>query len=109
MQEKFYVAGFKFHEGMLKLSKDELAEGDLVTLVPDPTNPYDENAIKVLYDDAMIGFVPKAINQKLIPVFEQVDEWQGEVIKTNKEAVAEEPWKAVQILVKADDFEPEEA
>lgn len=105
MEEKFYIAGFKFHSGMLKIGKDEIAEGDTVVLVPDPANPYDENAIEVYHGEDMIGFVPKAINQKLLPIFDQVDEWHGEVTKANKEAALDEPWKAVQVLVKANESE----
>ena len=34
-----------------------LTEGDEVTLVPEPTNAYDPNAIKVMFKDVHIGYV----------------------------------------------------
>jgi len=99
MKESFYVAGFKFHEGLLKIQKDNINNGDVVTLVPDPENPYDENAIEVHHNDSMIGFVPKAINQRFDDVFEHEAEIIGTVAEVNKDTALDEPWKAVRVLV----------
>lgn len=99
MSEKFYIAGFKFHEGMLKISKGTIAEGDVVTLVPEPTNPYDENAIQVHHDGTMIGFVPKAVNKNLLPLFNDAASVEAEILKVNEDSAFDEPWKAVQVLV----------
>lgn len=97
MKEQFYIAGFKFHEGMLKI--EDIDEDDTVTLVPDPDNPYDENAIEVQHEGDMIGFVPKAVNQNLTHIFEKNSEWPGSVIESNKETAFDEPWKAVKVQV----------
>jgi hypothetical protein len=35
-----------------------LQKGDIVELVPDPKNQYDEDAIKVFVKDTQIGFIP---------------------------------------------------
>jgi HIRAN domain len=55
-----------------------------VKLVPDPTNPMDNNAIKVMHDDLHIGFVPSRktataknfSNATLIPSCNQYDTLQ---------------------------------
>lgn len=36
-----------------------LKEGDSVTLVAEPHNPYDPNAIKVMWKEHHLGYVPK--------------------------------------------------
>jgi hypothetical protein len=99
MEERFYIAGFKFHQGVIKVAKDKISKGDVVTLVPAPNNPYDENAIEVHHDGDMIGFVPKAVNQNLIPFFDGLDSFPGELIKVDKEAANAEPWKAIKVLI----------
>ena len=103
MTEKFYIAGFKFHGGVLKATKGELDVGDVVTLVPDPNNAYDENAIEVRHDGEMIGFVPKAVNQKILPM---LGSSTATLSRVDEEAALSEPWKAVQVQVT---HEPEEA
>jgi len=51
----FKVAGVRFHN-----YKDaNLTVGDALTAEPEPENPYDPNAIKVLKDGIMIGHVPR--------------------------------------------------
>ena len=97
MNEQFYVAGFKFHEGMLRINN--INEGDEVILVHEPEKPYDENAIRVGYDNLDLGYVPRAINQNILPSLEGQSHLIGEVIESNKETAFDEPWKAVKVLV----------
>jgi hypothetical protein len=42
-----------------------LEPGEELTLVRDPSNQYDANAIQVHYDGIFIGFVPKTANADL--------------------------------------------
>lgn len=53
---EFYVAGVPFHR--YEEVKKELEVDMILTLIPDPENIYDSNAIKVMYQEVMIGFVP---------------------------------------------------
>lgn len=97
MKEQFYIAGFKFHEGMLKI--DKINEGDEVLLVHEPENPYDENAIRVGHQGDDIGYVPKAVNQNILPALEGNSHLTGNVVESNKDIALDEPWKAVKVLV----------
>lgn len=60
----FNVVGMKYCPASTKKFIDQMTGGELVELVPDPKNRYDENAIKVMaYDeykmkDVRIGYVP---------------------------------------------------
>lgn len=53
---EFYVAGLKFHQ--FREVEDELIEGLELDLVPEPTNRFDPNAIRLMLGNTMIGFVP---------------------------------------------------
>lgn len=55
---EFYVAGVQFHQ--LKECINKLSETQELSLVPDPDNSYDPNAVAIKYGDVMLGFVPKA-------------------------------------------------
>lgn len=58
------IAGIKFHD---YLKDPKLEIGERLTLVPEPTNPYDENAIKILHGDIFLGYVPRTETHKLHP------------------------------------------
>ena len=54
--QEFYVAGVKFHE-LHKVIK-EVKEGELLVLIPEPDNKYDPNAIRIVRNGLMLGYVP---------------------------------------------------
>ena len=55
----FFVAGTRFHQMKERDVAKRLAEGTGLKLEQEPTNPYDPNAVKILYEDFMLGYVPK--------------------------------------------------
>ena len=59
----FNVAGFQHWDGALVLS--ELKPGMQLTLVPEPDNPYDPNAVAILFQGVKLGFVPADKNALL--------------------------------------------
>ncbi len=66
----FYVKGSThYQDNYLKaISKSnglEEGDGDQVKLVPEPSNRYDKNAIKVLWFDELVGYVPKEDTYKI--------------------------------------------
>ena len=52
----FNIAGFQHWDGALVLS--ELKPGMQLTLAPEPDNPYDPNAVVILFQGVKLGFVP---------------------------------------------------
>uniref|UniRef100_A0AB33JED0 HIRAN domain-containing protein n=1 Tax=Prevotella sp. GTC17262 TaxID=3236797 RepID=A0AB33JED0_9BACT len=57
---EFEVAGLTHRSQKAINRAEELADGETVYLIKDPTNPYDENAIKIMTDDDIhIGYVPR--------------------------------------------------
>ena len=70
----FDVAGIRFRPRSAQETIDELDLISFIQFVKEPHNSYDSNAVKVLYCETMIGYVPrcysgfvtKLINQNLI-------------------------------------------
>ncbi len=58
-----FVAGFRHYEGMNLL--DRMKEGDLLELVREPGNEYDECAIALHWQGSKIGFIPATTNEML--------------------------------------------
>jgi hypothetical protein len=52
----FYVAGVKHHK--LGSIAETVKSGDPITLVPEPENEYDANAIRCEFAGTMVGYVP---------------------------------------------------
>lgn len=59
-----YVAGI-IHNADLDYLSENLQEGDFLSLVPEPHNPWDNYAVAVHYHGYKIGFVPKELNQQI--------------------------------------------
>lgn len=53
---EFYIAGLKHYR--YQDVANVLEVGTEVTLVPEPTNQYDPNAVMIMYDGVMLGYVP---------------------------------------------------
>lgn len=58
-----FAAGFRHYEGMQLLSS--MKAGDLLELVREPENEYDECAIALHWQGKKIGFIPASINEML--------------------------------------------
>ena len=58
-----FVAGFRHYQGMQLL--DSMKEGDLLELVREPENEYDDCAIALHLQGKKIGFIPSSVNEML--------------------------------------------
>jgi hypothetical protein len=71
------VAGvsYRYHE----IQSDEFALCRRLRLVPDPSNPYDGNAIEVRSSDGklMAGFIPREIAAEVAPCFKRDGPWEA--------------------------------
>lgn len=63
-----FVAGFRHYEGMKLL--DSMKEGDLLELVREPENEYDDCAIAMHLQGNKIGFIPASVNEMLRYLFD---------------------------------------
>jgi len=58
---KFYVAGVQHHE--YHEVADKIEPGMTLVLEREPTNRFDVNAVKILWEGIMLGYVPKKYSQ----------------------------------------------
>lgn len=58
MQTTATIVGSRHHPGALDRLA-ELADGDEVTLVREPDNPYDPSAVAVHHDGLKLGYIPR--------------------------------------------------
>jgi hypothetical protein len=54
------IAGFQFYDG--DLLWNSLRPNDPLQLVPEPENPHDDQAVKVMWNDNQLGYVPRRDN-----------------------------------------------
>lgn len=90
----FAVAGFQRYDGALVFN--QLSVGSGLSLVPELDNPYDPCAMALYFDEAMIGYVPRDLNEELSQLFYfgHGDVFEARVLQVNPE---KEPWKQVRV------------
>ena len=95
---KFYVAGVQFREDW-ESRLSELEVGDDIDLIPEPTNKYDQYAVKVLFGSTMLGYVPaKTGESKIVTML--MEKYPNSIVGVvTKVDPKEKPWNALQIKV----------
>lgn len=61
----FFVHGIRYLPPETKRIVENLLPGDELALVPEPENPFDQWAIKVVSQEASIGYCPRFLNRDL--------------------------------------------
>ncbi|MCO5242148.1 MAG: HIRAN domain-containing protein [Chitinophagaceae bacterium] len=90
-----FVAGFRHYEGMKLL--DSMKEGDLLELVREPENQYDDCAIALHLQGRKIGFIPASVNEMLSYLLD-ADALSLFAVITHLEKNSQ-PWENVAIAV----------
>lgn len=57
-----------------KIDEEIVAEALLAALVPEPTNPYDRNAVKVIIDGQHVGYLEKEVAAVVQPILRRIIE-----------------------------------
>ena len=97
---EFFIAGVQFHE--LKSVINDLSEGDNLTLLPEPSNKFDPNAVRIEYlpkdyDSVMLGFVPKKFSSEVAAMLEVGKGLQCVLVKLNKSA---KTWEQAKVEIR---------
>ena len=90
----FSVAGFQYHDGPKLLGL--IRPGDRLGLAAEPDNPHDKYAVKILWADSLIGYVPRSDNRHLSRLLRQEARLTGRVVEVQADEV---PWRAVRVGV----------
>ncbi len=72
------LAGFQHYAG--KRVWDELKVGDALTLVREPDNTYDTNAIRVEWRGEKLGYVPRAGNDAIAKLMDKGSKVSGRIV-----------------------------
>ena len=92
---KFYVAGVQHHD-IYKVEKI-LKEEDFLSMVLEPSNQYDPNAVRLEFRDVMIGYVPRTISADIAALI-MTDEglWSCKIVELKWD---EKSWKQVKVSI----------
>lgn len=103
MNRTFFIAGVKFRprEEIAKAA-NAMKEGDKLTLVPEPTNKFDPNAVKIVDDcpsgiSTFLGYVPKKFSAEVAGLLEAGIELDC-IVKTVKPQG--KSWEMMEVTIK---------
>jgi len=95
----FYIAGVRHHQ--MKDALGYLSENNILKLEPEPTNPYDPNAVKIIYETFekrfMLGYVPAKFSSEISALIETEVPLECEIVELNPSA---KPWEMCKVAIK---------
>ena len=90
------LAGSQFHA--LPDVVGQIRVGDLLTLQREPTNPHDANAIRVLWQGHMLGYVPRRENKAIARAMDRGQPLLARVVALRPD---ESPWRRLRFEISA--------
>jgi len=88
------LAGFQYHAG--KTLWPQMRVGDALTLIREPHNPHDANAVRVEWRGHKIGYVPRRENAD---VARFMDGGQALAARIARLAEVRDPWSRVRVEI----------
>jgi hypothetical protein len=76
------AAGLRYHDA--KAVWDRMRAGDSLTLVREPENPYDMNAVRVDWDGHPLGYIPRAENAAVARQMDRGTKLQARITKLTR-------------------------
>ena len=92
------VAGFQHHEGERLWTS--LAEGDALTLIREPDNPYDSRAVRVDWRGEKLGYVPRMENTAIAQMLDRGERLEARIAALRQ---SRDPWKRVRFEIRLTD------
>ena len=88
------LAGFQYYQG--KQLWEEMKVGDALTLVREPDNPHDSNAVRVEWRGHRLGYVPRRENHS---VAQHMDRGGGVEARVSRLTRHHNPWQRIEFEV----------
>ena len=88
------IAGFQFYDG--EHIWNRLSIGNVLQLIQEPDNPYDENAVEIYWRNFKLGYLPRVENTAVAQMMDQEQEMTAR-ISSKKESF--NPWERLAIEV----------
>jgi len=76
------TAGLRYHDA--KAVWDQMRVGDPLTLVREPANPYDNNAVRVDWNGHQLGYIPRAENEAIARQMDRGNRLQARIANLTK-------------------------
>jgi len=93
----FHIAGFTYNDGIDVF--ENLKIGTPVTLVAEPENGFDPNAVAIYFNEFKLGFVPKSENKE-VSQFLNLGYTNLFEAKINRVSPEEHPEQQVSVIVR---------
>lgn len=88
------LAGFQYYEG--KDIWSMMRVGDSLQLAREPQNPHDANAVRVLWRNEMLGYIPRRENSDVARQMDRGAPVKARIVKLNE---ARNPWQRIEFEV----------
>lgn len=88
------LAGFQYYDG--KVLWDNMRVGDALTLVREPQNPHDSNAVRVEWKGQPLGYVPRRDNSDVARQMDRGVPAQARIVRLKE---ARNPWQRVEFEI----------
>lgn len=98
--EDFHLAGFAYYDGLDVV--EQLKLGTLLDLLAEPTNPYDSEAVVILYQGKKLGYIPKHKNSL---ISRMLFYGHGDILEARVQMIdlTEHPERQLRVVVKFKD------
>jgi len=73
------TAGLRYHDA--RAVWDQMKVGDALTLVREPGNPYDANAVRVEWNGHQLGYIPRAENEAIARQIDRGNRLEARITK----------------------------
>lgn len=67
----FTIVGMYFRSPAEQYALETAPVGTPVVLVPEPTNRFDANAVKVMIGESHVGYVPRTMTREVIAIYDK--------------------------------------
>lgn len=91
------LAGFQYYEGKDLWSM--MRVGDSLQLAREPQNPHDANAVRVMWRNEMLGYIPLRENSDVARQMDRGAPVKARIVKLNE---ARNPWQRIEFEVYVD-------
>ena len=88
------IAGFQFHRG--DAIWESLTAGAQLSLVREPSNAHDPDAIAVFFKDEMLGYVPRAENRAVAQMLDRGERLEASISELS---MSEDPWERIRMTI----------
>jgi hypothetical protein len=89
------VAGFQYYQG--EALWPQLQEGQMLKLIREINNPYDNRAVRIDWQGYQLGYIPRMDNTAISQLLDHKEEMSALIIGLKK---SNNPWERIEVEVK---------